>query len=517
MTRSGARPGDPASRDEGTILPLVLVVTLVLGLVVVAVADYSAASLRFGHVAEDRSDRLAAADGTLRYAIDQVKAGSACVVDDELEVPAAVASGLNDVTVTVDCRTVGGDLEPGQLFAAVLTGEGTSNWHYLLRSQSGATPKTITGHVFMSRVDDHAFEMSAPLEIENGMLYYPDPPAPCSSLSQSFVVGESGGQLDFEPDIVYGPSCLSTTWGDLFPSPWIPDLSGLAIRDGQVSLPTDPLLGSYEDRGNCRVFEPGRYTMPPDVGGIDAYFKSGVYLFEWTDSANDEFEVVQSTALFGTPDPLLTPGGNVLSIHPDCVAEQAADTTGGRGASIYLGAESHIEVQSQGSLEIHARDQAGTPVSVQTLCGAGAAWCRTSGAPAGFVGGNGAGVAAPSTRSAYENILFTWSGNNKELVLHGQLYAPESRLEFGNVTNTAEQRMLGGLVVARAHLQSSTSATNFEIAVPASAATGRIELTAEAVKDGTTRIRAILEVRPNAADPADRVRVNSWRVCEGDC
>ncbi len=155
-------------------------------------------------------------------------------------------------------------------------------------------------------------------------------------------------------------------------------------------------------------------------------------------------------------------------------------------------------------------------MSLQALCAPNGTWCNAS-------GDGGLGAAAASTliapaASQADNILFTDSGNNKEFVAHALVYAPRAQIEFGNVSNTATQRMKGGLIVSRLVLQSSTSATNFEISVPTSPITAEIGLTSTAVKAGTTSVRAIVEYRPYEGSIEDRVRVNSWRVCaRPDC
>jgi hypothetical protein len=111
------------------------------------------------------------------------------------------------------------------------------------------------------------------------------------------------------------------------------------------------------------------------------------------------------------------------------------------------------------------------------------------------------------------NLVLTQSGNNKEMVAHGLIYAPLAQMEFGNVSNTAIQKMLGGLVLSRAVLQSSTSATNFEISVGGNPIDADVMLTSTAVLNGrTTQIRAVVEYRPLNAT-GNRVKVSSWRVC----
>ena len=59
--------------DAGSILPLVIVGTFVISMVVVAVTTYATADLRYAQVVEDRADRLAAADGGLRYGVEKLR------------------------------------------------------------------------------------------------------------------------------------------------------------------------------------------------------------------------------------------------------------------------------------------------------------------------------------------------------------------------------------------------------------------------------------------------------------
>lgn len=533
------------TRDRGAILPLVLVVTIVLGGVVAAIATFSVTSLRFGKTAEDRSDRLAAADAGMRYAIDQIKLRNGCVFDDTIHVLPGITTDFNGATAEVVCNLVSDGLDDGQLFAVVATGEGVPASEYLLKSQSGGgstLPKTLGGPVYLSRVTDEAMDMTAPLIIENGMLYYYDGTgdlsAGCASITQSQAITNAEGELSFKPDVIYGPWCLRETWKDKFVSPWVPDLTGLPERHGDIPLP-DP-NGSYTDfslpgLGDCRVFEPGRYTEPPDVQNEDAYFKSGDYLFDFPNS-DPTFFIKQGRVTMGTFDGVIATM-NERANSGACELQQSLDTfPDGHGATIYLAGRSHIEVAAGGALEIHARQQANFYVSVQALCNPSTTWCRSNGdpnQPAGFVGGDG-GLSSPhtgcdatcatakpsqlTTSSGSARSLYTNSGNGKEFIAHGYFYTPLAKTEFGNATNTAEQKMLGGLVAGQVYLQSSASATNFEIGVPTSPITGKVAVTSTATKNGgTTQIRAILEFRYEELDPDDRVRVNSWRVCEGSC
>ncbi|MFP5488719.1 MAG: hypothetical protein ACLGHQ_10485, partial [Acidimicrobiia bacterium] len=506
--------------DAGTALPLVLVITVVLGAVVLAVSSYATASLKYGHVTEDRSDRLAAADAGMRYALDQIKLRNGCVFDDTVHVLPGVASSFNGATASVTCQLLSDGLDDGQLFAVVATGENVPAGDLLLGAQGGGgsdEPKTLGGPVYLSRVTNESMAMSAPLIIENGMLYYDagTGTGSCTSITQASAISMAEGYLEFDPGRVYGPWCLRQSWKEKFLTPWVPDLTTLPVRNGSVSLATDPVNGSFTDitesGKTCRVFEPGRYNVPPDVSSTDSYFKSGDYLFAFPNS-NAKFDVKGGIATMGKPNPAVTPTGNDRATSAICEAQQAADpATNGYGASVYLAGRSHIEVSANGAVEIHARQQANYYVSVQTLCNPSPnTWCRhtSDGAPAGFAGGDGnlggSMVSSLDVASSSPRVLYTNSGNNKEFVAHGYFYAPLAKAEFGNATSTAEQKLLGGIVAAQIFLQSSASATNFEIAVPTSPLTGTVAVTSTAVKNGTTQIRAIIEFRYEQENPDDR-------------
>jgi hypothetical protein len=524
--------GRSSRRDEGAILPLVIACTAVIAMVAVALATYATTDLKYGQVTEDRSDRLAAADAGMRYAIDQIKLRNGCVFDDTQHVLPGLASQFNGASARVTCKLITDGLDDGQLFALAVTGAGTSSSDWLLSAQGGGgsdEPKTLGGPVYVSRATDAALDMSAPLIIEDGMLYYYDDTVECTSISQATVIDYAEDYLSFEPPQIFGPWCLGKTWQEKFKSPWTPDLTGLAQLDG--TLPIASPGGSYEDivdplfsgpQANCRVFPPGRYTNPPDLTGIEyAYFMSGDYVFDF----DAKFDLKTAIATFGSPHPYATPDGlNEQANSAACEAIQDADTAT-NGATIYLAKGAYVVVETGGTMEVHARAQGNYFVSIQALCHPQpSTWCRDAndaGNPGSMYGGDGGlGAAYKSTLtvSSSVNIMLTKEGNGKEFIAHGYFYAPLAKVTFGNATADAEQKMLGGLVAATVDLQSSASATNFEIAVPTSPLTGLVEVTSTATKDGqTTQIRSILEFRYNEELPDERVRVNSWRVCQASC
>ena len=504
------------------MLVMAIVVTAVISLVVVAVARYSTTSLRYGQATEDRSDQLSAADAGMRYAIDQLKLRNAgCVLDTQEAILPGVEADFNGATAAVVCERITSGFEGIQAYAAVMTGEGLPSTMSLLSSQSGSNEKVLGGPVYMSRISDASFDLTPPVKIEDGPLLYHDTSGsvPCLSRKPSTIAAVNAGTLKFEPELIFGPICVTVSWKELFDSPEVPDLNGLAVRDGTKSLIDDPTGGSYYDvatGGGCRVFLPGRYTAPPDQSGRNAYFQTGDYLFDFQ-GADKALTIRQGTVVAGKINPLVTSTNELQTdMSNACKTAQTTDPLAADatqfGATFYFAGGSHINVSTQGSLEIHAREQGVDYVSVQTLCTPNGDWCNASGD--GGIAGSASTITAPAGGSM-PNFLFTDSGNNKEFVAQALVYAPLGQVEFGNVSNSAIQKMLGGLIVSRLVLQSSTSATNFEISVPTSPITARIQLTSTAVKNGsTTTVRAVVEYRPYEENIEERLRINSWRVCQ---
>ena len=123
MTNSPER----ARRDHGSILPMVLVMTVVLSAVVVSLASYVSAGLRYSNVVEDRADRLAAADGGLRYGIERLglQAYAGCFTslgNAGYEIP--FPTEVNQSKVTVTCKKAGTGFGDIQGWAVIVTGQG---------------------------------------------------------------------------------------------------------------------------------------------------------------------------------------------------------------------------------------------------------------------------------------------------------------------------------------------------------------------------------------------------------
>ncbi len=545
---------DTRRRDRGMALPMVLVVVVVFGLIVVGIATYATANLRFGQVTEDRSDQLAAADAAMQYAVDLLQIGRAdCIYSDvEVALP-QLGSQFNGATGSVKCDTVSGGLSNTRDYAMALTGEGLAANDALILTKGGSVQKILTGPVFMQRVTNSSFDLStsAGITMRNGPLLHFGGAPPCTAVAKSSLPNG----VEFEPDLIFGPVCTPSNWYDVFgvafdEPPIRANLEGLALRDGTAlvgALTTWPtigvtqVLGSYTLSGACRIYEPGRYLRPPNLNDVYAYFKSGDYFFDFRNPSSasptglsyaqlpsasrdySNFVINKSNVTAGKLDTSVISAPELLN-HADCVT--AANSESGFGATFYMSGLAHVTIANQGALEIMPRNQgsASDPsyVAIHALCNPTATtnnqsrWCTSSGSatstpfPSTLVA-----PASNANSSTNPSIVYTDPGNNREMVANGLIYAPLAQMEFGNVTNTAIQKMKGGLVLARAILQSATSAQNFEIGVSTAAADSVIRLTATGTQDGnTTQIRAIAEYNAEASYNAS-VALNSWRVCEG--
>jgi hypothetical protein len=307
---------------------------------------------------------------------------------------------------------------------------------------------------------------------------------------------------------------------------------GYELYDGPTDGDTTP---------SCRVFYPGRYVRPPVVKvnpNMDAYFKTGDYLFDFrnvettapaslaalplADERVDEAEflVDNTTVIAGKLDTSIT--SPTLVNHSDCLDAQNADT--GFGATFYMSGMGHILVEAGGALEIMPRNQ-GTAtdpnyIAIHALCDrvAAAAWCTRS--PVASTGSPApSSLTAPSPSNGTDansyNIVYTHAGQPASMVVNGMIYAPMAELELENASQSAQARFKGGLVLARATLQASASAQNFEIGVTLQDIDFGFRLTATGTdQEGrSTRIASVLDY--TYGDPyATAVEVKSWRVCE---
>jgi hypothetical protein len=469
-----ANPCDARTRDDGTILVLVLIVTILLSLVVVGMANYSSSLINYGQVSEARADRLSAADGAMRDALEKMRLSrSLCMTelgDDLGGYGTTFPETINGATAVVTCERVSVEIDAVQAWAIVVTGEGVSSSNTsFTASQGGGVAKKIGGPVYIH--DPAKISLSVPVQIVEGDIFYTN--ATCPTEGASTDIGDSIAELTFEPADTRGTICTRRTWQEIFgDGPTIPSLTETVAFPRRTST-------SYTTVGSCRVFEPGIYdTMPSLTTSGGNYFKSGKYLFQGVVFTTDH---VQQVVTAGTAD---TTANIAQAIpNPACDAARDADaaSTTVRGATFYMDGGSRILV-SKGALEILGAQRGNAWVAVQAL--------------------------STSNRSAENNaIISTANGENKEFAAQGMVWAPRARIELGNVTNRSVVQLHGGAVVAKFHIGANASINSYVIEVPSSPLTQTLMLTSTATKDGSTSIRAMVEYRA----PRE-VAVKSWRI-----
>ncbi len=480
-------------RDAGMILPIVLIISIVSSMVIIALANYVTVDLRYGKVVEERADRLAAADGGLRYGVEQLRnfhgqLGALC------NTAAATGGGytqqfppvINGATTKVTCRRTGNLISDLDGWGLVVTGQDVPNGKFLFATKGAGQSdnvKTFSGPVYIA--DPTRMDMGAKMEIDDGDLYYSstDCTVPLT------IPAIASGYLAFVPDFFRGVECADLPWTGLFNPPKV-------LVAGSEVAPTpptnNPLLPPVTV-GGCTVFSPGKYTSVPL--GNDNYFSAGEYYFQ-----DVRMEIKNQTVVAGFP---YNAGDSAKINQPACLAQQEIDRAatvgaGGTngGATFYLGGTSKIVIETGGGFEIFRRLINRTYLSIYTLGTSG------SGYTASTLDWNDAGAGW---------VLETKSGNNNDVAVHGLFWAPLAAASLGNITNSANGQLLGGLVVARLDTQASASASAFSIGIETSPRDARYLLSSTATLYGSsTTIQAVVQFRPTSSELA----VNSWRVVD---
>lgn len=437
---------------------MVLVLSILISLIVVAVARLVTADLAFSHVAESRSERRAAALGGLDYALERARLNQTlCATGAETVgwVDPAVID-LGDNTVTVACDHISTQGSPIAGWSLILTDAGGPSTRL---TTFGAGAKQISGTAFAPGTN--VISASANVDHIDGDLVY-------SSATCPGAGGLATG-YHFLPEAARGPLCASASWDQIAPAPPL---------DTTIPVVDNP---AFTTIGGCRVFSPGRYTTQPNMSGAPAvYFRSGVYWFD-----NLRF-VTDNTVWFGHPGTIVPEISN-----PDCeLARDLDPNVGGTGAVIYLSDDGRLRIG--GNVEFFGRRIGGYDVSVQTL--------ESGGDPFGY----GTSTLTPGSNP----VARLYFGSTA--VYHGLLYAP--RAWFAANEDFGTLKTSGGLVTARVELG---RLTNTSIIGPVTMPTlVQTVITATATDDrGTTTVEAVVDYRPDL--PADgRVAVNSTRIVD---
>jgi hypothetical protein len=462
--------------DDGSILPMVLVVTIVLAVVVVATAAYATSALRYGQVVERRTDRLSAAEGGMRDLIDRINDGqlplcgtAAGVGGISLTLPP-----LNEAAVNASCQQVDGALSDLSAWAMVITGVGVPPGDGL-QTQGGDDPKTFGGLTYVNNLN--LMNLQKDLKIEQGDLW--------STVATCSEGGEYASAT--HPNVIFDDSlrgvwCTNRPWEKSASQP-----NGLFSTPTLPTLPTGTAPPAQLING-CTVFYPGRYTSPPAFGAFN-YMSSGDYLFDFGTTVNNGEITIDGDSVVTAGRAGATGESQVIQ-NSVCDPIRNGDTP--TGATFFMDKTTHFAVK-KGSLEVTRRKQGDDYVSIQTL--------------------------ASHSLNYQTPVVTTDSGNNKEMAIRGLVWAPRARIVFGNVTNTVVAQISGGAVVAAAEVQSSGSASGLLISVTGSPASDRWALTSTATTPdgGITRVRVVAQVRFSASATTQGVwetAINSWRVCD---
>lgn len=478
------RASRPSTSDRGAILVIVLVVVIVLGAVAVAVAKYATSNLRYGQVVEARADRLAASQAAMDDAIEQLelkRAFSLCATEAGVSgVTHDFPEPINDSTVTVTCRLANSSVSDNEGFALVVTGEGVNSGTEFLEFDNGGTPE-ITGPVFVQ--DPRRIDFRRPTTIREGDLWYQD-----TSATQTLEGGDPcdvdrGGastefdrvtfttpidQLAFLPAGLRGMYCVNRSWDELFAPPPI-DI-----------LPTAP-PASYNpgdpDGDGCTVFEPGRYTSQPVLGSHN-YFKSGVYHF-----------VNVGRIVFGVKQ--VATFGNTVAIGFPAIENDECDYYRTRddsadGAVIYTSGDTRFRaISNESGMEVSGRRIGDSVVAMHVL--------------------------STSLDVDTRPLVRSENGNKREFTFNGQVWAPDSWIDFQTIPTNKNAMLRGGAVVARLTGELSASADDFKIEVSTVAASTQLRLDSVAVDDmGSTTVRVIADYRPSNGDIAVQSRRVIW-------
>ena len=465
-----------ARRDAGFILPLAMVMTVVLGAVVVGVATYSAASLRYGRTVERRVERLAASDAGMHIALEKLRTKSATCTATPTTLYVAT---INSKSVKVTCtRTAILSSEANQ-FAVVVTGvgvpSGSASW-IAQGTNNSSQSRQIGGNVYIA---SPPAALDKPVNITNGDLWYP-------AAGNGACVDPSWSNLTFSPADERGFNCTTSTWQTMFPVPLLPAPPVIARGASGVT-----------DSNGCTVFQPGVYTSPPIIGsGTQNFFAPGTYYFHFDGRISIKNALViggvTGQSGLGSSPVARTP---TTFTSPWCASAIAAATNGAApntGVSWIFGGSSGIAIDPNGQLELFAPPRL---VALPAINPSIVALQSTSG-----------GYAPNTLGSVGTPLIDLQEGSNDGIVVHGGVWAPANAVNLGNIAQAANGEFMGGLVVGLLNMQTAASIGNFNMSVLTGPSQRKVNLTSVADQLTTTQVVALIR------SSTGTISINSWRI-----
>jgi Tfp pilus assembly protein PilX len=469
-------------RDRGAILILVLAVAIVLSLVVLALANFVAADLRYSQVVNDRAKTLSSAESGIDYAVDRLRlnqtlcATKAASGEVNLNgtstdpVGTALPQALNGTDTRVTCERLDDDIADVAGWAVVIYNPTVATEDQL--DVDMLTTATFGGPMYLADPATTLLD-EGPVELKNGDLWYHRGTASACEPAQT-ATHYTNSELQalnfrFTPAAARGGTCTTRAVASIFETP--------DVMPAPAPTPSPALIGS------CQVFYPGTYDTPLTLDG-PTYFWSGVYHITLGVPAT----ISGVSVWAGAPDPA---GPGPVTSNPDCAAAQELDMeTNGGGAVFYHSPGSTITVSDGGTFEIFGRQVSSNHiVALQSL--------------------------TPQSFSGNRNILATTSSGTMDVVIHGLVWAPHERVVLNNSNTNSKQQLLGGVVVRRLGVLHVPPAPTFQIMPATSAVDTGVLLRSTSTLDGaSTTVEAVVQYRPHATDPNHRVAVNSLRVVD---
>lgn len=98
-----------ARRDDGTILILSLILTVVLAVIVIAIAGFVTVGLKTSRVTDHRNETNADGAAVITWAMEEFRAGTfdltSCGPNPGLDIPVPGVIAVNGATTTLRCET----------------------------------------------------------------------------------------------------------------------------------------------------------------------------------------------------------------------------------------------------------------------------------------------------------------------------------------------------------------------------------------------------------------------------
>lgn len=469
------------SHDRGSVLPLALVFVVVLSLLATAIATYTATALRASDVTVKTVDRIASAESGATHALQATAGADAC---------AGYSAIINDASVTATCDFQRRAVNADGLYAMVITDLGVGSYPEL-DTRTCPNPnctRRVSGPVYLDQNVDldlaetqAVFPGTAPA-FTGGNVSFNPPGGDCAAPSVESLrttirdewdsIDEANGGTDVTPFVF----CDARGWEFVAPTP---DLTGLTI----------PATTVTSNPGTCTTFAPGTLTGGTLDVTTDAFFASGVYLFQDVtirlrkSSGPGTLQMTVGTRSDAAYQP--------TAVSSSCASAASADT--GDGAVWILAGTSTIEFDKV-TVDFYPKDLGapGTDLDVSLLSS------HIAVGP----------VPVTTLNPTSQPLITRKNPTQTKYSFHGQVYAPASWITTDHASNAAVLEFLGGVVVARFDLDSSANVDGINISVPVDTYDYYL-IESTASNDGDTTVRVVAFDDGQGAG----LQVESWRVC----